>query len=242
MRTTGTAPPGDETSGRSVAGWSRRTTGRWLAGGMSAIDVLIRLSTIRVLPVVVIDDAAQAVPLAHALVAGGVPCAEVTLRTPAAVDAMRAMAGVPDFVVGCGTAVTADQVEASVEAGARFVVSPGFDESVADRCRALGMPHVPGVATATEVMRARAAGFTVQKFFPAAPLGGAAAIAALAGPFPDLRFVPSGGVGLAEAASYRLDAVHSVSTSWVTPRDAIADGRFELVVDRARAFREQVVA
>lgn len=209
---------------------------------MSATDVLIRLAAIRVLPVVVIDDAAQAVPLARALAAGGVPCAEVTLRTPAAIEAMRAMAGVPDFVVGSGTAVTAEQVEASVEAGARFVVSPGFDESVADRCRGLGVPHVPGVATATEVMRARAAGFTVQKFFPAAQLGGAAALAALHGPFPDLRFVPSGGVGLAEAASYRGSIVHSVSTSWITPRDVIADGRFELITERARAFREQVTA
>jgi 2-dehydro-3-deoxyphosphogluconate aldolase/(4S)-4-hydroxy-2-oxoglutarate aldolase len=209
---------------------------------MSAVDVLIRLSDIHVLPVVVIDDPGQAVPLARALVAGGVPCAEVTLRTPGAIEALRAMAGVPDFVVGCGTALSSEQVDASVDAGATFVVSPGLDESVADRCRALGVPHVPGVATATEVMRARAAGFTVQKFFPAAQLGGAAAIAALAGPFPDLRFVPSGGVGLAEAASYRGDAVHSVSTSWITPRDAVAAGRFDLVTDRARAFRDEVTA
>lgn len=209
---------------------------------MSAVDVLSRLSEIHVLPVVVIDDPGQAVPLARALVAGGVPCAEVTLRTPGAIDALRAMAGVPDFVVGCGTALSAEQVDASVEAGATFVVSPGLDDSVADRCRALGVPHVPGVATATEVMRARTAGFTVQKFFPAAQLGGAAAIAALAGPFPDLRFVPSGGVGLAEAASYRGDAVHSISTSWITPRDAVAADRFDLVTDRARAFREEATA
>jgi 2-dehydro-3-deoxyphosphogluconate aldolase/(4S)-4-hydroxy-2-oxoglutarate aldolase len=209
---------------------------------MSAVDVLIRLSEIHVLPVVVIDDPGQAVPLARALVAGGVPCAEVTLRTPGALEALRAMAGVPDFVVGCGTALTPEQVDASVEAGATFVVSPGLDDSVADRCRSLGVSHVPGVATATEVMRARAAGFTVQKFFPAAQLGGAAAIAALAGPFPDLRFVPSGGVGPAEAASYRGDAVHSVSTSWITPRDAVAAGRFDLVTDRARAFRDEVTA
>jgi 2-dehydro-3-deoxyphosphogluconate aldolase/(4S)-4-hydroxy-2-oxoglutarate aldolase len=209
---------------------------------MSAVDVLSRLSEIHVLPVVVIDDPGQAVSLARALVAGGVPCAEVTLRTPGAVEALRAMAGVPDFVVGCGTALSAEQVDASVEAGATFVVSPGLADSVADRCRVLGVPHVPGVATATEVMRARAAGFTVQKFFPAAQLGGAAAISALAGPFPDLRFVPSGGVGLAEAASYRGDAVHSISTSWITPRDAVAAGRFDLVTDRARAFRDEVTA
>lgn len=242
MRRAPTAPPGDEASCTDDGCSLGRAGGRWLAWGMSATDVLSRLSEIRVLPVVVIDDPGQAVPLARALAAGGVPCAEVTLRTPSALEALRAMTEVPDFLVGCGTALSGQQVDASVGAGAAFVVSPGLDDSVADRCRSLDVPLVPGVATATEVMRARTAGFAVQKFFPAAQLGGAATLAALTGPFPDVRFVPSGGVGLADAASYRGDVVHSVSTSWITPRDAVADGRFDLVTERARAFREQVSA
>ena len=206
---------------------------------MTAVDALARLGDVGVLPVVVIDDAERAAGLARDLADGGVPCAEVTFRTPAAADAIRAMAEVPGFLVGAGTVLTPEQVDVAVAAGAAFVVSPGLDDLVATRAAELGVPYVPGVATATEVMRARAAGFAVQKLFPAAQLGGAPFVAALAGPFSDMSFVPSGGVALEDAASYRLPSVLAVSTSWIAPRADVAAGRRD-VVERARDFRRAV--
>jgi len=206
---------------------------------MTAVDALARLGEVAVLPVVVIGDAAGAAALARDLAEGGVPCAEVTFRTPAAAEAIKAMAEVPGFLVGAGTVVTPEQVDVAVAAGAAFVVSPGLDDFVATRAAELGVPYVPGVATATEVMRARAAGFAVQKLFPAAQLGGASFVAALAGPFPDVSFVPSGGVAIGDAASYRLASVLAVSTSWIAPRGDVAAGRHD-VVERARDFRRAV--
>ena len=203
---------------------------------MTHVSNLDRLADIGVLPVVVIDDETRALPLSLALSEGGVFCAEVTLRTPGALASLRAMAESPNFLVGCGTVLSAEQVDRAVDAGAGFIVSPGFDDNVAARAQDRGVPYIPGVGTATEIMRARSAGFVVQKLFPAAQLGGAAAVAALAGPFYDVTFVPSGGVTLAEVASYRLDAVHTVSTSWIAPRQDIAAGDFDGISQRAREF------
>lgn len=177
----------------------------------------------RIVPVVVLDDASFAPDLADALTAGGIPCAEITLRTPAALDAIRAVAGRPDFAVGAGTVLTVAQVDAAVDAGATYLVSPGFDDAVAQRAAQRGVPLVPGIATATEIQRAIAAGLDHLKVFPAAAVGGTAALKAFAGPFPGVRFLPSGGVSAANAAEYlALPSVFAVSGSWMVPAAALA--------------------
>ncbi|GAA0241406.1 bifunctional 4-hydroxy-2-oxoglutarate aldolase/2-dehydro-3-deoxy-phosphogluconate aldolase [Cryptosporangium japonicum] len=202
--------------------------------------ITTELARIRVLPVVVIDDPRHAVPLARALADGGVPCAEITLRTPAAVEAVAAVAELDGFLVGAGTVLSPEQLDRVVDAGARFVVSPGFSAVLSNRASRHGVPAIPGVATASELMSARAAGHTVVKLFPAAQLGGAALVPALHAPFPDVRFVPSGGIGIGTAADYDLDPVLTVSTSWIAPRDAIGAGRFDEITARAREFRAAV--
>ncbi|MEV7756118.1 bifunctional 4-hydroxy-2-oxoglutarate aldolase/2-dehydro-3-deoxy-phosphogluconate aldolase [Microbacterium sp. NPDC089180] len=177
----------------------------------------------RIVPVVVLDDASFAPDLADALAAGGIPCAEITLRTPAALEAIRAIAGRSDFAVGAGTVTTVAQVDAAVDAGATYLVSPGFDDAVAERAAARGVPLVPGIATATEIQRAVAAGLDHLKVFPAAAVGGPAALRAFAGPFPDVRFLPSGGVSAANAGEYlALPSVFAVSGSWMVPAAALS--------------------
>ncbi len=174
----------------------------------------------RVLPVIVIDEPSVAGPLADALMAGGIRHAEVTLRTSGAVDSIRAMAKVPGMLVGAGTVTNADQVDQVVDAGARFVVSPGLSERVVRRCQERGVAVVPGVITATEVMAARDLGLSELKFFPAEASGGALAVGALAGPFPDVTFVPTGGIGLGNVKRYLcLPNVAAVGGSWITPRE-----------------------
>jgi 2-dehydro-3-deoxyphosphogluconate aldolase/(4S)-4-hydroxy-2-oxoglutarate aldolase len=193
-------------------------------------DVLAALGRARLVPVVVLDDAAHAVPLAGALVAGGLPVAEVTFRTPAAADAVRAVADRGDVLVGAGTVLTPTQVDRAVAAGARYVVSPGLSRAVVERCAEHGVPALPGVVTATEVQAALELGLTTVKFFPAGTSGGARAIAALAAPFGEVRFVPTGGIGPADLADYlRVDAVVAVGGSWMVPRDRIAAGDFAAV-------------
>ncbi|MEW1706284.1 bifunctional 4-hydroxy-2-oxoglutarate aldolase/2-dehydro-3-deoxy-phosphogluconate aldolase [Microbacterium sp. NPDC089190] len=177
----------------------------------------------RIVPVVVLDDASFAPDLADALAAGGIPCAEITLRTPAALEAIRAIAGRSDFAVGAGTVTTVAQVDAAVDAGATYLVSPGFDDAVAERAAARGVPLVPGIATATEIQRAVAAGLDHLKVFPAAAVGGPGALRAFAGPFPDVRFLPSGGVSAANAGEYlTLPSVFAVSGSWMVPSAALS--------------------
>jgi len=203
---------------------------------MSVVEDLARVG---VLPVVVIDDAADAADLARALRDGGVDCAEITLRTPAGMAAIEA-ASTEGLLVGAGTVLDRPQLEAAVGAGARFAVSPGWSAEVVRACRELDVVPIPGVATATEVMTAMAEGLRTLKLFPAAQLGGPAAIAALNGPFPDVRFVPSGGIGIDEAPSYMIDPVVSVSTSWIAPRALIREHRFSEITERALAFRRAV--
>jgi 2-dehydro-3-deoxyphosphogluconate aldolase/(4S)-4-hydroxy-2-oxoglutarate aldolase len=184
----------------------------------------------RIVPVVVIDDAGRAPELADALAAGGIRCAEITLRTPAAVEALRIAGAVDGFVAGAGTVLTPDDVDLVVDAGARFVVSPGLDDDVVARCRHHGVDVVPGVATATEVQRALRLGIDRLNFFPAAQLGGLAAIEALRGPFPGVRFLPSGGVSPENAAVYAASpAVFAVSGSWMATRAMIRDGDFATI-------------
>ena len=191
------------------------------------MDILSTLSAARLLPVVVLDDASAADALAGALVEGGLPVAEVTFRTAAARDSIRAMADRGDVLVGAGTVVTVAQVDQAVAAGARFVVSPGLSRAVVERCQELGVLVVPGVVTATEIQAALELGLTTVKFFPAGTSGGAAAIAALAAPFAGVRFVPTGGVGPANLHEYlALPSVVAVGGSWMVARDRIAAGDF----------------
>ncbi|MFD4348001.1 bifunctional 4-hydroxy-2-oxoglutarate aldolase/2-dehydro-3-deoxy-phosphogluconate aldolase [Streptomyces coelicoflavus] len=179
-----------------------------------------------VVPVVVVDDLADAVPLARALVAGGLPAIEVTLRTPVALDAIRAVAGeVPDAVVGAGTVVTAEQVGEVVAAGARFLVSPGWTDKLLEAMRASGVPFLPGVSTTSEVVALLERGVREMKFFPAEAAGGTAYLKALAAPLPQARFCPTGGITPASAPEYlALPNVGCVGGSWMLPKDAI-DGR-----------------
>jgi 2-dehydro-3-deoxyphosphogluconate aldolase/(4S)-4-hydroxy-2-oxoglutarate aldolase len=192
-----------------------------------------------VIPVVVLDSPRSAVPLAAALADGGLPCAEVTLRTPAALDALRAMAREPGMLVGAGSVVTADQVDRAVDAGARFVVSPGLSDTVLARCRALGVPALPGVATAGEIMRALETGVELVKVFPAAHLGGPAGMRSLAAPFPSVQFVPTGGIGQGDLAAYlALDAVAAVGGSWMVSTDLVRAARY----DEVRSLTQSAVA
>lgn len=189
---------------------------------MSLVD---SLTAHRLVPVVIADDERCAAPLAEALVAGGLPVAEVTLRTSAALDVIRTMSRHGGLLVGAGTVLDADQVDAAADAGASFVVSPGLDGSVVERARERGLLPVPGVATATEVQAALKLGLGLVKFFPAETSGGAAAIAALSAPFAGLRFLPTGGIGPRNAAEYlALGAVAAVGGSWMVPRDVVARG------------------
>jgi 2-dehydro-3-deoxyphosphogluconate aldolase/(4S)-4-hydroxy-2-oxoglutarate aldolase len=193
-------------------------------------DVPAALGRARLVPVVVLDDAADAGPLADALLAGGLPVAEVTFRTPAAGDAIRAMADRGDVLLGAGTVLTPAQVDQAVAAGASYVVSPGLSRAVVERCAEHGILALPGTVTATEVQAALELGLTTVKFFPAGTSGGAPAIAALAGPFAGVRFIPTGGVGPANLADYLgIEAVVAVGGSWMVPRDRIRAGDFETV-------------
>lgn len=195
-----------------------------------ARDVLARLAAARLVPVVVLDDAADAGPLAAALVAGGLPVAEVTFRTAAAADAIAAVAARGDVLVGAGTVLTTAQVDAAVAAGASYVVSPGTSRAVVERCHELGVLALPGAVTATEVQAALELGLTTVKFFPAGTSGGARAIAALSAPFTGVRFVPTGGVGPANLAEYlALPCVAAVGGSWMVPRDLVRAGDFDAV-------------
>jgi 2-dehydro-3-deoxyphosphogluconate aldolase/(4S)-4-hydroxy-2-oxoglutarate aldolase len=189
-----------------------------------------------VVPVLVLDDAADAVPLARALVAGGLPAIEVTLRTPAALDAVRAIAdGVPGAVVGAGTVLTPAQVTESVAAGARFLVSPGWTDVLLTAMRASGVPFLPGVSTTSEVVALLERGVREMKFFPAQAAGGTAYLKSLAGPLPQARFCPTGGIGIDSAPEYlALPNVGCVGGSWMVPADAVAAGDWARIEALAR--------
>ncbi|MFW2852754.1 bifunctional 4-hydroxy-2-oxoglutarate aldolase/2-dehydro-3-deoxy-phosphogluconate aldolase [Sphingomonas sp. TX0543] len=183
------------------------------------IDAIMRTSA--VIPVLVIEDAEAARPLAEALVAGGLRVLEVTLRTPAALDAIRAMKEVPGAIVGAGTVVSTDQFEQVMAAGAEFIVSPGLTERLARPIIDSGLPFLPGIATAADIMRGLDLGLTHFKFFPAETSGGLKALKALAAPFYQCRFCPTGGITEASAADWlAFDPVLCVGGSWVTPAGA----------------------
>ena len=211
---------------------------------MDEVTVIARLQACGVVPVVVIEDASRAVDLAHALAEGGIDVVEVTLRRPAALEALAAIArSVPGSLAVAGTVVTPEQVAQVKDAGAQAVVSPGFSEGVDAALRAAGLPWLPGVATASDCMRAVAAGRLVAKFFPAEQAGGPPAIKALSGPFPQLRFCPTGGVGLKNLGDYlALPQVICVGGSWLVPAEAIASGDWKRIATLAREAREAFAA
>jgi len=202
---------------------------------MTEHDVLRAVLGGRVVPVVVLEELETAVPVALALQAGGLPVAEVTFRTAIAVDAISRIAGDTDVLVGAGTVVRPEQVDEAVAAGARFIVTPGLSLRVIERCRELDVLVIPGVATATEVIAALDQGLDVLKLFPAEAAGGIALLRALRGPFPDVRFVPTGGISAANAALYlALPSVAAVGGSWMVAPELVAARDYAAVTRLAR--------
>ena len=207
---------------------------------MPALTSADLLSLAPVIPVVILDEPAHATPLARALLAGGVPIIEVTLRTPRALDVIRTIAdNVPDAIVGAGTVTSPDLVRRAVAAGARFLVSPGTTTRLLDAMDDSGIPSLPGVASASEVMCLLERGQREMKFFPAEASGGRPFLNAMASPFPDARFCPTGGITPATAPLYReLGNVGCVGGTWLTPQDAIATQNWrrikELAAESAR--------
>ena len=191
--------------------------------------------SVRIVPVVVLQDALDAEPLGRALMAGGLPVAEVTFRTSAAAESIRAMSAIDGLVVGAGTVLTPAQVDQAVEAGASFIVSPGLRRDVVLAAQAAGLPVLPGAVTPSEIMAAQELGLDTVKFFPANVYGGAAAIKALSAPFVGMRFVPTGGVSASNISDYlSLGCVPAVGGSWMVPVDAIREGAFARVSELCR--------
>ncbi|SCZ68018.1 2-keto-3-deoxy-phosphogluconate aldolase [Epibacterium ulvae] len=188
-----------------------------------------------IVPVLVVHDVTHARPLAEALVAGGLPALEVTLRTPAALDVIAEMAKVEGGVVGAGTLVTPDDVTKAIEAGAKFGVSPGATDPLLDACEAQGLPLLPGAATASEAMALLARGYDMLKFFPAEASGGAPALKAIGAPLPQISFCPTGGVSPKNAATYlSLSNVVCAGGSWVAPSDLVKAGDWAAITSLAK--------
>jgi 2-dehydro-3-deoxyphosphogluconate aldolase/(4S)-4-hydroxy-2-oxoglutarate aldolase len=204
---------------------------------MPASDLNSLLAGTPVVPVLVIESVATALPLARALVDGGLRALEITLRTPAALDVIRALAAeVEGAVVGAGTVLTAGQYQDAERAGARFVVSPGATDALLAAAAASAVPFLPGAVTASEVMRLLEQGYRFLKFFPAEPAGGVAYLEALAAPLPEARFCPTGGIDAVKARTYlSLPNVLCVGGSWVAPKDALAAGDWPRITRLARA-------
>ena len=211
------------------------------------MDVRDRIREFGVVPVVAIGRAQDGPKLGAALRDAGLPCAEITLRTAAGIEAITLMRSAqPDLLVGAGTVLSVDQADRAIDAGAQFIVMPGFGDAVVARCIARGVPVFPGVVTPTEVMRALDAGLNDVKFFPAGTSGGIAHLKGLAGPFPGVRFIPTGGIGLAELSSYlALPNVLAVGGSWMVRSELLAAGDWTAVtalaaeaVGAVRAIRQ----
>jgi 2-dehydro-3-deoxyphosphogluconate aldolase/(4S)-4-hydroxy-2-oxoglutarate aldolase len=200
---------------------------------MTAPDVL---GSHRIVPVVVLDDVEAADDLGAALVAGGLPVAEVTFRTPGAAAVLARMAAHPDLLVGAGTVITAAQVDLAHQAGARFVVSPGLSADVVRRCQQLDLTVVPGVSTASEIIAALDLGLETVKLFPAEACGGLPTVKALAAAFPQVRFVPTGGITVDSAPAYLAHpSVRAVGGSWMVAPDLLSAGRWDEVAARSAA-------
>ena len=193
-------------------------------------DLIAQILASRIVPVVVVNDAARAAGLADALVAGNLPVAEVTLRTPAAPEAIATMAKNPDLLVGAGTVLTPAQVDLAVDAGATFIVSPGLRADIVLRAQEAGVPVLPGAVTPSEILQAEELGLKSVKFFPANVYGGAAALKSLSAPFGDISFIPTGGVSAANLAEFLvLPCVPAIGGSWMVPAKAVDNGEFDKV-------------
>ena len=199
-----------------------------------------RFEDFGVVPVVVLDDVKDALPLAKALTEGGLPCAEITFRTEAAEESIKVMAeAYPDMVVGAGTVLTIEQVNAAVKAGAKFIVSPGFDPEIVDYCLEKEIPIFPGCVTPSEVAQAVKRGLKVVKFFPAEPAGGVAMIKAMAAPYHQLRFMPTGGIGTQNLKDYLgFDKIICCGGSWMVKADLIRNGEFEKICKLTKEAKE----
>ena len=195
------------------------------------MDILKRLNTAGIVPVVVIDDAKNAVPTAKALLAGGINVMEITFRTAAAPDAIKAVAdNCPDMLVGAGTVITLEQCKKAMEMGAKFIVAPGFDAKVVKWCIDSDVTITPGCVTSSEIMAAMKMGLNIVKFFPANVYGGLSAMKALSGPFGGIKFIPTGGVNAQNVGEYiSAPFIHAVGGSWVCPKADIAAGNFEKI-------------
>lgn len=198
-----------------------------------------KISTLGVVPVVVLEDAKDAAPLAKALVEGGLPCAEVTFRTDAAEESIKIMTSeYPDMFVGAGTVLTIEQVDRAVAAGAKFIVSPGFDPEIVDYCLSKEIPVFPGCITPSEVAQAVKRGLKVVKFFPVEQFGGVATIKAMAAPYVGLKFMPTGGVSAKNLESYlSCDKIVACGGSWMVKGDLVKAGKF----DEIKAMTEEAV-
>ena len=200
------------------------------------MDVTTRLARAGVVPVVVLENAKDAVPTARAMVAGGIDVMEITFRTAAAADSIRAVSeNCPEMLVGAGTVITLEQCKKAVESGAKFIVAPGFDEEVVRWCVENNVPVTPGCVTPTEIMAAMKLGIQIIKFFPAGVYGGLSAMKALSGPFGGIKFIPTGGVNAQNLAEYlAAPFIHAVGGSWVCPKADISAGNFEKITALCR--------
>ena len=198
--------------------------------------LLERIHAIRIVPVIAIDDAAQAIPLAKALIAGGIPCAEITFRTAAAAESIAAIsAEVPAMLVGAGTVLSREQADRAKAAGAAFAVSPGFNPHIVDYCGQIGLPIIPGCSSPSDMEQAIERGLQVVKFFPAEQAGGLPFLKAVAAPYTGLRFMPTGGIGPQNLAEYlSFSRVIACGGSWMAKPEMIAAGRFDEIAQLCR--------
>lgn len=192
--------------------------------------IMKRIHELKLVPVVVLEHADNAAPLAEALIAGGLPCAEITFRTATAVQCIRNIARFPDICLGAGTVLTVDQVKAAVDAGAKYIVTPGFNPDVVGYCVANGIPITPGVATPTDIELGLRFGLEVLKFFPAESFGGLKTLKAISAPYGMIRFIPTGGISEANVRDYlAFDKVFACGGSWMVRKDLIDAGKFDQI-------------
>ena len=205
-------------------------------------EMIDELGRLKLIPVVVIENAADAVPLARALIDGGLPCAEVTFRTAAAPDAISAMSKLDGLLLGAGTVLTVDQAKQAVDCGAKFIVTPGFNPKVVGYCVENNIPITPGVCTPTQIEAALDFGLNVVKFFPAEAFGGLKTLKAISGPYPMMKFIPTGGISAANIGSYlAFDKVLACGGSWIVKKDLIAAKNFAEITELTR-YAMSVVA
>ena len=198
-------------------------------------EIIARFKELGVIPVVAIEKAEDATPLADTLMEGGLPCAEITFRTAAAADAIRLMSKRGDILVGAGTVLTVDQVKTAVDAGARFMVSPGFNPKVADYCVQNDIPLTPGICTPSDIEGALDFGIEVLKFFPAEAFGGLKTLKAMSGPYTSVQFVPTGGINPQNLAEYlQFSKVVACGGTWIAKSALISDGKFDDILSNAR--------